>query len=150
MQPQLVVLLIICIVLAVQGYYFGFIRPPKVLAWLQRATFILMIFLMIPLVSFTLWKQAGAIERLASIGVKPHPGILHPIGLATGPSTWVYKNKSKPEDIKSFYHAENSFEGWEIISSSDNMLIVSSGNRKMAISMSREADSTTIIYHMLL
>ena len=149
MQPQLVVLLIICVVLATQGYYFGFVRPPKVLAWLQQATSILMLFIMIPLVSFALWKQTGAVERLENSGVKPHPGILHPVGLATGPSTWVFKAKSNPEDIKSFYYSEDSFEGWEIISSSDNMLIVSNGDEKMTISMSRAADSTTIIYMML-
>ncbi|MEZ4552100.1 MAG: hypothetical protein R2874_16990 [Desulfobacterales bacterium] len=79
-------------------------------AWLQKATFILMLFMMIPLVSFALWKQVGAVEGLASTGVKPHPGILHPIGLATGPSAWVFKAKSNPEDIKLFYHSEDSFE----------------------------------------
>ena len=149
MQPQLMVLLFICIVFAAQGFYFGFVRPPKVLAWLQQATFILMLFMMIPLVSFALWKQVGAVERLASTGVKPHPGILHPIGLATGPSAWVFKAKSNPEDIKSFYHSEDSFEGWEIISSSGNMLIVSNGDEKMTISMSRDADSAIINYMML-
>jgi len=80
--------------LAAEGYYFGFVRPPKVLAWLQQATFILMLLMMIPLVSFALWKQAGAVERLANTGVKPHPGILHSVGLATGPSTWVFKAKN--------------------------------------------------------
>ena len=149
MQPELIVLLISCVVLAAQGYYFGFVRPPKVLAWLQQATFVLMLFMMLPLVSFALWKQSGAVERLASTGVKPHPDILHAIGLATGPSTWVFKSKSNPEDVKSFYHSEDSLQGWELISSSDDMLIVSNGDEKMTISMSRNADSTTIIYMIL-
>ena len=149
MQPQIVVLLIICIVLAAQGYYFGFVRPPKVLAWLQQATFVLMLFMMIPLVSFVLWKQAGAIERLESTGIKPHPGILYPIGLATGPSTWVFKAKSNPEDVHAFYHSEDSFDGWKIISSSESMLVVSNGDQKITISISRNGDSTTIIYMVM-
>lgn len=149
MQPQLVGLIIICAVLAAQGYYFGFVRPPKVLAWLQQATFILMLFMIIPLVLFVIWKQDGAAERLASTGVKPHPSILHAVGLATGPSKWVFKVKSNPEGVKSFYHSEDSLEGWELISRSDSMLIVSNGEEKMTISMSRNADSTTIIYMML-
>ena len=149
MQPQIVVLLIICGVLAAQGYYFGFVRPPKVLAWLQQATFVLMLFMMVPLVWFALWKQSGAVERLASTGVKPHPGIQHAIGLATGPSIWVFKSKSTTEDLRSFYHSEEGLDGWELFSSSDDMLIVSNGHEKMSISMSRNADSTTIIYMML-
>ena len=149
MQPQLVVLLIICVVLAAQGYYFGFVRPPKALAWLQQATFIMMLFMIIPLVSLTLWRQSGAVERLASTGVKPHPGILYPVGLATGPSIWVFKTKSNPEDVKSFYHSKDSLDGWELISRFDNMFIVSNGEEKMTISMSRNADSKTIIYMIL-
>lgn len=149
MQPQLVVLLIICAVLASQGYYFGFVRSPKALAWLQQATFILMLFMIIPLVSLVLWKQSGAVERLASTGVKPHPGILYPVGLATGPSKWVFKAKSTPEDIISFYHLKDSLDGWVLISRSDSMLIVANGEENMTISMSRNTDSQTIIYMML-
>lgn len=146
MQTQLLALLIIFVILAAQGYYFGFVRPPKALAWLHQATFILMIFMMIPLVSFVLWKQAGAVERLASRGVNPHPDIVYPIGVATGPGTWVFKAKSTPEDIVSFYHLEDNLAGWKMVSSSDNMLVFFNGDEKMTISMSQDADSTTIIY----
>jgi len=33
MQSSLILLLIFCFTLSLQGYYFGFIRPPAVLAW---------------------------------------------------------------------------------------------------------------------
>jgi hypothetical protein len=81
------------------------------MAFLQKATFIIMLFMMIPLVSFALWRQAGAIDRLSNTGIKPYPGILHSIGLATGPSTWVFKTTSTPEDIQSFYHLEDNDDG---------------------------------------
>jgi hypothetical protein len=149
MQPQIVILLIICILLAAQGYYFGFVRPPRALAWLQQATFALMLFMIIPLVLFALWKQSGAVGRLESTGVRPDPGILHAIGLATGPSTWVFKSTSTPEDLRSFYHSQEGLDGWELISSSNDMLIISNGREKMAISMSRNGNSTTTIYTML-
>lgn len=111
--------------------------------------FVLMLFMMVPLFSFALWKQSGAVERLASTGVTPHPGIQHAIGLATGPSIWVFKSKSTTEDLKSFYHSEEGLDGWELISSSDDMLIVSNGHESMSISTSLNADSNTIIYIML-
>lgn len=73
MEPTMVILLVICIGLASQGYYFGFLRPPKAARWLQQSTFVFMAFLMAPMLPYVLWLQAGAVDRLSQMDVAPHP-----------------------------------------------------------------------------
>ncbi|MBN1446200.1 MAG: hypothetical protein JW957_08880 [Candidatus Omnitrophica bacterium] len=40
MDPGLVVFTCFCIVLALEGYYFGFRKLPEILQWLHQAIFI--------------------------------------------------------------------------------------------------------------
>jgi hypothetical protein len=54
MQNSLIFLLIISLVLSLQGYYFGFFRPIRVLAWLAQATFVISTFMLIPSLVYVL------------------------------------------------------------------------------------------------
>jgi hypothetical protein len=85
MQGSLIFLLIICFFLSLQGYYFGFLRPTAVLAWLQQATFVISTFLLIPILVYVLASQSGAIERLENTGIRPYPSIRESVVFGNGP-----------------------------------------------------------------
>jgi hypothetical protein len=153
MQPQMILLLIVCILLAAQGYYLGFIRPPRALAYLAKATFIFMSFVMVPLLSYTLYLQFGAVERLSRTGLVPHPKIAHAVGLATGKGanpTWVFKlnqvNQTAQKSALDFYLLPENIDGWEFYSKSESMIFLSSSQGKMTIMTGNSGGAEIIIY----
>ena len=152
MEAHLVVLLLAFIVLAVQGYYFGFIRPPEIFAWLQQTTFVVMTFMLIPVMLMVLWSQAGAVDRLAANGITPHPDIRSSIGAATGHGlgpTWVFRLHAEFEDVKAFYEVPENRADWELVADSANMVLLSSDEQRMAITVSQSGRSPALIYTIM-
>ena len=84
MDSSLILLLIALIALNIQSYYFGWVRPPKVAAWLQQTSFIVLTFLLIPLLVYSLYSQSQAESRLEDYGIVPHPAIKNAVGIANG------------------------------------------------------------------
>lgn len=149
MQTSIIVLLVICLYLAVQGYYFGFIRPPRVFAWLQQATFVFMAFLMIPFLAGVLWLQSGAENRLARVGIVPHPSIEETVGVAMGVGDnpiWMSTVDAPAESIADFYRTEANRQGWNLTNDSPTMLILNRGEKKMVIGVHEGWDSRTVTY----
>lgn len=149
MQQSLLILLVLAIILAVLGFYFGFIRPPKVMAWLQQSAFVIMAFLIIPFIIFTLNSQTQAPDRLASTGFKPHPAIVESVGIASGISnnpTWVFEIDANKDQVRNFYLSEENTGDWELSTDADIMLIFKKDDLTMTIGFNEGRTSNTLTF----
>ena len=149
MQQSIIILLILCILLAILGFYFGFIRPPRVMAWLQQSTFLIMTFMLIPIILLVLYSQDGSLERLTETGFMLHPAITESVGIGYGKGTnptWVFEINSNKNEIRDFYlSAENTGE-WTLSTDSDIMLIYKKGNQRMTIGIREGRSANTLIF----
>jgi len=66
MQPTLIGLLLACVALAALFFYFGFVHPERRYNARAQAGFLVLTVMLIPLISFVLVQQAGALSRLQS------------------------------------------------------------------------------------
>jgi hypothetical protein len=137
--------------LAIIGYYFGWVRPPKVLAWQSQATFVIMSFLILPLLAYTLYLQVGATGRLLNTGIKPHPDILHAVGISTGTGdkpTWVFQVSSPGSTDLDFYKSPENRQEWNVSSQNDSMVRLEKDDSKMTIVMSPSKKPAIVTYMM--
>jgi hypothetical protein len=142
-------LLVFCIFLSIQGYYFGFIRPPAVLAWLSQATFVTSTFLLTPFLVFALVNQAGAIERLEETGLQPHPGIIESVGIANGQGdqpTWVFAVRANSRDIREFYTSTANIGDWSFEGDDGLYMRFTKDGMEMKIAHQDGHTSDTLIY----
>ena len=94
MDHTLIFLLIFSLALAVVSYYFGIHRPLPVGAWRSQSAFVVLTFMLIPILVYVLVDQSGAIGRLEGTGIRAHPGIKESVGIANGKGdnpTWVFE-----------------------------------------------------------
>lgn len=137
MQPELIVLLIFVLLLAAVGYYFGFINPPRMLAWLSQASFVTGAFLLAPVLIIVLYLQSGAGGRLLELDIVPHPALNHAIGIAVGigdEPVWLFESDLAAESILAFYRVPGNRPGWEIESDSRVMLVLTREHRELVVS----------------
>lgn len=123
MDPAVVILLIALLAIAAQAAWFGFVSPPRVLAWLAQAGFVTTTFLLIPVTLYVLHNQATSVDRLEAFGILPYPAIKHASGIANGEGenpVWVFDVSDEPHQILEFYRAAMSETPWVI--SEDNYL----------------------------
>ena len=149
MEISIIILLIFLILFGILTFYLGFIRPPRVLAWLSQAAFITLTFILIPLCLIALWNQSKATDRLAKIGVVAHPSIKNSVGIATGIGTdpiWVFEVTASPEEIITFYRNELNTHGWTLIEDNPSMLIFKRGTQKLVISANESWTSQIVSY----
>lgn len=145
MQSSLIILLIFCALLAAQGFYFGFIKPPRTLAWLQQSTFIIMTFMLIPFLIVVLIQQQGDIEKLAQTGFMPHPAITKSVGL-TGESTWVFEIDASENEVRDFYKNPENTGDWKLTIDTGVMMIFSLDSQKMTIGYREGRGANTLSY----
>ena len=111
MDSSLIYLLIALVVLNIQSYYFGWVRPPRVGAWLQQASFIMLTFLLIPLLVYSLYSQSQAASRLANYGIAPHPAINNAVGIANGSGEnpiWLFELKNNENALDYYRNMPNA------------------------------------------
>ena len=153
MQPSLVGLLLSSLALAALGFFLGFVRRVRPLGWLSQATFVFMVAVMVPLLTYALVLQAGAAGRLARTGVVPHPDARHAIGLAVGRGDanpqWLFALHAASATSLGFYELPEHREGWEILSRSEGMWILERGGRRMVVTLGASAFEWSIGYAAL-
>lgn len=151
MGTTVVMLLAACVGLAGLGYYLGYARPTRVLAWLGQASFIFLTFFMAPLLAVVLWLQFGAKDRLSKAGIVPHPAIEETVGVAMGLGdnpTWVFALDASADPIIDFYHVEGNRPGWELVSKGHELLVLRRDRKKMIIGTYKGWRSHTITYQL--
>jgi len=117
-DSSLIVLLIAFILINIQAFYFGFINPPKTSAWLQQSSFIVLTFLLIPILAYIIYSQAGSISRLEAHEIEAHPAISNAVGFNNGYDknpTWVFELTRNEQNVLSFYKQRISTSKWKLV-----------------------------------
>ena len=149
MQSSLIFLLIFSLLLALQGYYFGFYRPPPVLAWLAQSAFVIATFMLVPILVYVLIMQSGAIGRLQVAGIRPYPGIQESIGIANGKGdnpTWMFEVQASSAEINEFYRTAENIGDWSFHSDDGIYLRFRRNDKVMKIAFRDGHSSDTLIY----
>lgn len=133
------------------SFYFGWIKPPRVLAHYSKASFIVLTFILMPFTAYVLWGQATAVERLEAEGVVPHPSIINSVGISSGTitkGTWMFSADATPAEVMEFYKNENNRPGWVTDTQSPVMIMFRKDGRELVIAADREwsEDPTMIMY----
>ncbi len=151
MQNTLVYLCIFCLFMAGLTYYIGFIRPPRVLAWLSKAGFLIWLFLLAPILGYVLYQQSGSIDRLEKKGFKAHPAIVESVGISNGVGTnptWLFKISGDGRDVLEFYRSPEAHAGWEMTGGNDQVLLFRRGNEKMAVAVRNGWTENTLMFSL--
>ena len=151
MQTSLIYLFFFSLFMAGLTFYIGFIRPPRVLAWLSKAAFLTWLFLLMPVLGYVLYQQSGAMDRLESQGITVHPAISESIGIANGVGdepTWLFSVEGDLKEVMEFYRSEDSRPGWTMAGGSDTVIILEKGMSKMAIAVRKGWSERTIMFRM--
>ncbi|MFQ5917747.1 MAG: hypothetical protein ACE5I0_08065, partial [Candidatus Binatia bacterium] len=93
--------------------------------------------------------QSGAENRLARVGIVPHPSIEETVGVAMGVGDnpiWMFTVDAPAESIADFYRTEANRQGWNLTNDSPTMLILNRGEKKMVIGVHEGWDSRTVTY----
>ena len=151
MQTSLVYLFFFCLFMAALTFYIGFIRPPKVMAWLAQAAFLMWMFLLTPVLGYVLYQQSGAIDRLESTGFKAHPAIIESVGIANGlgaEPTWLFKIEDDLMEIMDFYRLAESHPGWEMLGESKTVLTFERGSERMTLAGRKGWSDSSLMFSM--
>lgn len=147
MDDTLIFLLIGFVLIDIQAYYFGFISPPPILAWLQQACFTVFTFLLIPLLIYVLYSQAGSVGRLEQHGIESHPAIQHAIGIANGLGenpTWVFQLNSDEDNLLAFYKQSLSSAKWKLTEETELYLRYTLAEQTLTIAQRQSATDNTL------
>jgi hypothetical protein len=151
LDPSLIALLIVLVLISAQAFYFGFYREAQPAAWLQQASFIVTITLLIPSLIYALYSQAGSTRRLEESGIPLHPDYAYSIGLNNGTgknATWVFALRKDAEDVLSFYEPARMYPAWELKEANSLYVRYAASNRNVMIAHSKHYGKQSVIITM--
>ena len=146
MQPSLILLFALILCLAAIGWRTGIrsrsSRDPR-----ATALFVVMGFILAPVLAWVLWSQAGAKARLSATGVEPLPSLTHASGVAFGRGatpTWVF---AKAEGTSLDFYADSAHRpGWAIEARSASTLVLSNMARRATMTIVLATDGGEVAY----
>jgi hypothetical protein len=133
------------------SFYIGFVRPPRVLAWLSKAGFIIWLFLLSPILGYVLYQQSGSIDRLESTGFVAHPDIEESVGIANGVGEnpiWLFKINSDGTDILEYYRSPDSRPGWEMSGGNEMVLMFKRERQRMAVAVRKGWSDSSLMFSL--
>ena len=148
MDFSLILLLIALVALNIQAYYFGWLRPPTVLAWLQQSSFIVLTFLLIPLLIYALYSQSQALNRLERHGIVPHPAIKNAVGIANGRGEnpiWLFELNNNANALD-FYRNLMQSGQWKLSDDLGIQLRFTGDKNTLTIMQSGAPDRSTLAF----
>jgi hypothetical protein len=151
MQSSLLWLLLFCLVMAAISYYLGFVRPPVVLAWLSQASFITLLFLLIPVLLYVLNQQRGAVGRLEQAGFSGPPVKVESVGFGNGigeKPTWLFEAEGEAMGILDFYRSPDSRSEWELTADGGQMLVFKRGGEAMTVTGISRNSATSLMFNL--
>ena len=149
MQRDLVLLLLFCLLMAGVSFYLGFIRPPRVVAWLSQAAFLVFTFMLAPILVYVLWQQGGAVERLEALGFAAHPSIVEAVGIANGVGerpVWLFRASDEAAAVLDFYRRGDKRRDWTLKTDGGSMLIFTRSGEKVTVAASQRGGHTSLMF----
>jgi hypothetical protein len=152
-QTSLVAFLVILLIAAIASYRFGFKRPWHVLQHRLQAAFVVLVFLLIPLVVAVLWQQTRATDELADIGIVPHPSLTESAGIdpsrrQAGERVWLFHSDQSPATVLDFYRNPGTRPEWQLTSESPMLLTLRRGAQRLTIAASESRTETVVVYSL--
>jgi hypothetical protein len=147
-DPTLITLLTLFVAGALITFHLGFRHPASSYEWRIKAGFVVLTFMLIPVVTYVLATQRGATERLSSAGIAPLPSIRHAVGIAAGQGqrpVWVFRTDDEAEDV-TFYDDPGTRMGWEIVERGPISLILRRGDERMSVTLSEARRGRNVVY----
>jgi hypothetical protein len=149
MDPTLVGLLILFLAGSALTYHFGCRRPPAIMRWRIQGGFVVFTFMLIPVAVYVLSLQAGAVDRLVRLGIRPLPGIVRVVGIAAGQGerpVWGFAAEGAGAHDLAFYDDPATRPGWEKPQRGPMMLILVREGRRMSVTLSETWRARSVIY----
>jgi hypothetical protein len=117
---------------------------------LQQASFILLTFLLIPLLIYILYSQGGSINRLEKYGIKAHPKIQHVIGNGNGYGenpTWIFQLGSNEGNVLAFYKQLLFSSQWKLTEDTELYLRYTQEEKILTIAHRKSPSKDTLNYY---
>ena len=143
-------LLVLWLVLAAAGYWYGFRNPAEgMLRSLFQGTFFVSLFILVPVTLYVIWGGMRQEPRLSAHGIVPHPSLqellTEPV-VREGAIQWVYTAGDPAGEILEFYRWKSNRPGWTIGSDRTVQLVLSGNGRTLIISAEDAARGSVVSY----
>ena len=141
MDPTLVYFLVGCIVWAAVLFYVFFLRRAPEIGSGGKAGFVVVSFLLLPVLGIAVWHQHESYARLEEHGFSVHSGLESAIGIAVGSGsnpTWLYSLNRPVEEVLAFYRRPDNHRGWRLKLDAPERLVFKRGAATMRLEVSQD------------
>ena len=137
MDLTIIVLLIVVVAFAAALYYLYIHKGWYDWGYRARASIIVLVGVLVPVLVMALWQQHHARDALAAHGVSIHPALGSSVGIATGSVAsgehWVFEFDGKRSELLGYYREASHRPGWDITEDNGVFLILSRGDQRLMI-----------------
>lgn len=155
MQMQIPVLVLASLTLAAIFGYLGFRARDGLGDWRARAYLPVVLAVALPLFLLTLWSpQSDARERLAELGILPHPALDEPMDPTAGAPlseiapVWHFSSRASATEIRDFYLDPGNRPGWRLQTDARDRLVFLRGGQRMTIGIRDSGTERTVVYRL--
>ena len=145
MDSTLIVLLFVVVASAAALYYLYIVRGWYDWVHRGRASIIVLMGVLVPVLVITLWQQHEAQDELAAHGISIHPELGSSVGIAMGSVAsgmhWAFRFEGGRPALLDYYREPKHRPGWVIAEDNDVFLILKTEDQRLMISAS---DDTAI------
>ena len=145
MDSTLIVLLFAVVAFAAALYYLYIVRGWYDWAHRARASIVVLIGVLVPVLVMTLWNQHGARDELAAQGISIHPDLGSSVGIATGSvasgTHWAFRFEGGRPALLDYYREPRHRPQWVIAEDNEVFLVLRKEDQRLMISAS---DKTAI------
>ena len=138
MDPTLIVLLFAVVAFAAALYYLYIKKGWYDWGYRARASIIVLVGVLVPVLVMALWQQHHASDELAAHGISIHPEIGPSVGIATGSvvsgAHWVFEFDGTRSDLLDYYREASHRPGWGIAEDNSVFLILLKEEQRLTIS----------------
>ena len=140
MDSTLLVLLFAVVAFAAALYYLYIVRGWYDWVHRARASIVVVMCVLVPVLVITLWQQHEARDELAARGISIHPELGSSVGIATGSivsgTHWAFRFEAGRTTLLDYYREPGHRPGWVIAEDNDVFLILGREDQRLMISTS--------------
>ena len=148
MDPTLIVLLFAVVAFAAALYYLYIVRGWYDWAQRGKASIIVLIGVLAPVLVISLWQQHDAKDALSAYDISIHPELGSSVGIATGSGAsgthWAFRLEGDRSSLLDYYRDPTHRPGWVIAEDNYVFLILEKEDQRLMIS----ANDDTAIFQL--
>ncbi len=142
MDISLIITLLALLLFSWSLYYYLFIKCRSDFFFLGKLGLLIIMLIIVPILTTTLYYQYGAKDRLKKSGFIPHPALESSVGISVGTGNnpiWIFSTELDKETLVDFYKKEQNHKGWKLIKEDEKWLIFTKDEENMRINISNNA-----------